>query len=170
MKKQSAVWLLVLLSGLALFGCTDTPAELPVSLTEMQNVAEPAEFTPVTREKDGVLYTLLGIHPDYVSSGKYAKPKAGYHFVTVKMSYQNNRDTALEVSSLLMLSAVDGAGNEYPITITVTDLPQSLDGTVAPGEALEGYAAFEIPVTAKSLSVAVKPDLFSEDVLIFPLY
>ncbi len=170
MKKQGIFLLLLLASGLALFGCTDTPAELPVSLTEVQPAKEPAEFTPVTKEKDGVSYTLLGVHPDYVSSGKYAKPKAGYRFVTVKMSYQNSRETAVEVSSLLMLSAVDGGGNEYPITITVTDLPQTLDGTVAPNGVLEGYAAFEIPVTAKNLSLAVRTDLFSEDTLVFSLY
>ena len=169
MKKQGILLLLMLVSALALFGCTDTPAELPVSLAEA-GTAELGDFTPLTQEKDGISYTLLGVNPDYVSAGKYAKPKAGYRFVTVKMDCRNNRDTAAEVSSLLMLSAVDDQGNEYPITITVTDLPATLDGTVAPDGVLEGYAAFEIPVTAKTLSLAVKPDLFSEEALVFPLY
>lgn len=184
MKRQWTVVVLVFALGFALCSCTEPTSELPVDLPVVdQPIAEkPVLEEPVVEEpqpepveyqtvvSEGISYALLDINPDYISAGKYATPKAGYHFVTVKLQYQNQNDTAMEVSSLLMLSVLDEMGNEYPITITVSDLPQTLDGTVAPGDSLEGYAAFEVPQTTEHLTLLVKPNLFSEETVQFVLF
>lgn len=185
MVRQWIAVAIIITLGLALCSCQEQPPELPVDLpiTEPPAVEEPNVEEPQVVEEpqeqpaeyptevfEGVLYTLLEINPDYISAGKYATPKTGYHFVTVKLQYQNQTDVAKEFSSLLMLSVLDGAGNEYPITITVSDLPQTLDGTVAPGGILEGFAAFEVPVTAEHLTLQIAPNLFSDEVVQFPLF
>ncbi len=180
MRRQWIAIALIFTFGLALCSCRGQSSELPVDLpvvelpeVDIPNVVEesPDLVTEYqTAVFEGVTYTLLEINPDYISTGKYATPKTGYHFVTVKLQYQNETDTAKEVSSLLMLSVLDGAGNEYPITITVSDLPQTLDGTVASGEVLEGYAAFEVPQTTEHLSLQIRPNLFSDEVVQFTLF
>lgn len=171
---------LVFTLGLALCSCSEPTTELPVDLpiaevpvVEESQVTETPQAVSTeypTAVFEGVSYTLLDINPDYISAGKYATPKAGYHFVTVKLQYQNQTDEAKEVSSLLMLSVLDGEGNEYPITITVSDLPQTLDGTVVSGGSLEGYAAFEVPQTAEHLTLQIRPNLFSDEVAQFVLF
>ena len=185
MVRQWFAVVLIITFGLTLCSCSEQPPELPVDLPiaappvveepiaeEPQAVEEPQEEIPEypTEIFEGVSYTLLEINPDYISAGKYATPKTGYHFVTVKLQYQNQTDAPKEVSSLLMLSVLDGEGNEYPITITVSDLPQTLDGIVAPGGVLEGYAAFEVPMTAEHLNLRIAPNLFSDEVVQFPLF
>lgn len=181
MKRQWTALVLVIALGLSLCSCTDQPGEIPVDLPILDNpeargavapqtTPDPQPVEDKTAVFGGVSYTLLEVNPDYISAGKYATPKAGYHFVTVKLQYQNQNETAVEVSSLLMLSVLDELGNEYPITITVSDLPQTLDGSIASGGSLEGYAAFEVPLTAEHLTLVIKPNLFTEDQVQFVLF
>ena len=162
-KRQWLTVVLVFAMGFALCSCNEPSADLPVSVAK--EVANES-----VQEFDGMVYTLLETDADYVSEGKYAAPKTGYRFVTVKLQYDNRTDVAKEVSSLLMLSVLDEEGHEYPITITVTDLPETLDGTVAPQSSLTGYAAFEVPQTTEHLNLQIRPNLFSDEVVAFVLF
>lgn len=174
MKNQ---WLCVLFGvalGLSLCSCTQQGDDVAASLS-FSAPQEAISYPEVQVEEksvsfDGVLYTLLEVNSDYVSTGKYATPKPGYHFITVKLRYQNQSETEIEASSLLMMSVTDENGTEYPITITVSDLPQTLDGVIAPGDCLEGYAAFEIPQKTVHLTLSIQPNLFADDGVRFVLF
>jgi hypothetical protein len=128
-----------------------------------------AEGLPATIIGVGEPYTIgaveLVVHGSQDLEGsEFFQPDEGNRFYVVDVSVTNVSDSETVVSSLLQMTLFDSQGNSYDIDLIAATLAEnSIDGDIAPGATLTGYAAFQIPLDASGL-IFVYDDLIEGDV------
>ncbi|MGM1049096.1 MAG: DUF4352 domain-containing protein [Bacillota bacterium] len=96
---------------------------------------------------------IVTVHSVRESNGDdYLKPQEGNILKVLDISVENTGDEELVVSSALSFSLSDDSGEMYMPVVT-SDIKQSLDGKLAPGEKLQGEIPYEVSKEVKGLKL-----------------
>jgi hypothetical protein len=107
--------------------------------------------------------TILTVNEvQYPAGDDFIKPNAGYKFLVVDLTLENQGATAISVSTLLQMSLKDSTSQQYDIDImaSVASGGSSPDGEIAPGEKLRGQVGFQVPETATGLVFVFDADVW----------
>lgn len=77
-------------------------------------------------------------------------PTAGNTYLEITLTVKNVSATAEPISSLLEFSLADTGGGKYDESFTDTNVRQTPDGTISPGQTLNAKLAYEVPQTKHS--------------------
>lgn len=91
----------------------------------------------------------------------YVKPKSKHVWVIVEMLVDNKSSQEMVFSTAAMVTAVDDQGYSYDVSVG-DGTHNIIDGKVAAGSKLKGEMVFEVPASAKTLDVRVKPDIIRD--------
>ena len=92
----------------------------------------------------------------------FLQPKAGYHYVTCELEFENLSGSDLSISSLLFDCYADGAACEG--TYMRDD---NLSATISPGRKAKGTVTFEVPNDASVIEVEYPTSFWSSKRVIF---
>ncbi|UNK18163.1 DUF4352 domain-containing protein [Paenibacillus sp. N3/727] len=96
---------------------------------------------------------IVTVHSVRESNGDdYLKPQEGNVLKVLDISVENTGDEELVVSSALSFSLSDDSGEMYMPVVT-SDIKQSLDGKLAPGDKLQGEIPYEVSKEVKGLKL-----------------
>lgn len=96
---------------------------------------------------------IVAVHSVRESEGDdYLQPQEGNVLKVLDISVENMGDEELVVSSALSFSLSDDSGEMYMPFVT-SDIKQSLDGKLAPGEMLQGEIPYEVSKEVKGLEL-----------------
>lgn len=166
--------LVFVFTGLAARSAIDALAtSIPASGTAGAATSEAIEKLPASSanpvgssaDTAGLRITLNEVRRS--QGGNVFKPKEGYEYVIVNLTFENIDNKEHSVSSLLSAKVVDDTGQRYTIAIGVdtADIP---DGTIAAGDKSRGELAFEVPTDATGLVYIYDP-LFGGEPVRFKL-
>ena len=99
----------------------------------------------------GMIVKVNGIRDS--NGDDYLKPKAGNTLKVLDITVENRSDAEQVVSSANSFDLTDESDKSYMEAIT-SDIKQSLDGTLAPGQKLQGEIAYEVGKDAKGLKLS----------------
>lgn len=99
--------------------------------------------------------TVYGFKDPQATSNQFDKPKAGNHFVSVDVQVANKGSKQQTFSSLAGLHLVDGANRQYDVSFS-TLTPGPPDGEIPAGEAVRGFAVFDVPDGTTGLRLRVQ--------------
>ncbi|MCB1026883.1 MAG: DUF4352 domain-containing protein [Microthrixaceae bacterium] len=94
-------------------------------------------------------------------TNEFSQPEEGKRRVKVDAEVTNNGDEPANVSSLLCFELKDGENRTYDQTLFGDSDVGSIDGEIAPGEALRGEVEYDVPAEAGGFVLNFKCDLFS---------
>lgn len=115
----------------------EEPSDQPASIGEFLNY-------------HGVIVRVDSIR---VSEGDdYLKPQKGNVLKVLDITVVNTGDKEQVISSALSFSLTDDSGQTF-LPVVTSDIKQSLDGMVAPGETLRGEIPYEVSKNAKDLKL-----------------
>jgi Domain of unknown function (DUF4352) len=117
--------------------------------------------TGETLETADLLVTLNSVRRN--TGGDFFKPKAGYEYIVLDLTYENKGTRDTVVSSLLSANLKDSTGQKYTLALGGTD-KSAPDGTIVPGELSRGEISFEVPTTASGLVFTYDPILDGDPV------
>lgn len=101
-----------------------------------------------------------GVTDPYVSANQFLGPAEGNRIVAVDVEVTNTGDSSEIVSSMVCFKVSDAENKSY--TMTITDgIESTPDGPVAPGEAIRGTVAYEVPEAATGLQLKFQCDLLN---------
>ena len=137
----------------------------PALTSEATTVPEPTSTPEPTREApsrfnlgDTVEFGDLRVtvHAAWTTmgDGQLFKPEEGKHFVYVDVSFRNEGDKPLSLSTLIQMELRDGAGRKYAVDLGAIAAGggASPDGEVAPGDILRGEVGYAVPTDATGLT------------------
>ncbi len=160
---------LVVIIGIAA-SSSDDKKDTPVAATgdtspaEERPTAPPATTKPSTKSSNAVGdtartsdfdITVFGFKNPASTTNPFDKAKAGMHYVAVDVQVANRGTKQQSFSSLLGFHLVDGANRQYDMVIT-TITPGPPDGEIPAGEAIRGFAVFEVPDGSTGLRLRVQ--------------
>lgn len=90
-----------------------------------------------------------------MSTNQFDRPSPGRRHVAVELNVINTTNEFKTFSTLLGLEVIDSLGQRWNIAFAGIDLP-SLDGGVAPGSNIRGWAVFDVPHDSSGLRLSVK--------------
>jgi hypothetical protein len=104
-----------------------------------------------------------GVTDPFTSSNGFSQPAPGNRFVSADVEVFNHSDAPAPVSSILCFELQDGTNAAYQLSPAGfgPGTPAPPDGEVAPGAALRGTLAYELPAAATGLRIHFKCELFS---------
>ncbi len=181
-KKRKAPWLVILIVLLVLLGAgllfkffyldkaaASSPAskeDIPSS-SRIYQAGETADF-------NGIQITLN----DYEESAgdEWNLPAEGNEFVFVHMTLtnQSSSDNDLVVSSMANFenycddTKLDYSASAFTALATTSDY-QKLDGTLSPGETLDGYLSLEVPSNWSTIKIRYSNKVWSEETVSFQI-
>ncbi|HEY8693651.1 MAG TPA: DUF4352 domain-containing protein, partial [Chloroflexota bacterium] len=121
-------------------------------------------------DSNGVLFGVTSVVAPYNSSGPaVTKPRAG-EFMVINVQIHNSLAAggdALTVSSASNFELQDANGRVYDKT-SVPGAPRPPDGTIRPGETLDGALAYDVPV-GQGYRLLFKETLVSQGEIIVDL-
>lgn len=89
------------------------------------------------------------------------RPAEGRRFLVVDVAVKNEGARAADVSSMLQMVAVDGAGNQYGTSLYFPS-PRYPDGTIQPGGTAKGKVVFEVPARRKDFYFVFDPGVLTD--------
>jgi hypothetical protein len=104
-----------------------------------------------TARSGAFAFTVYAVTAPFSSAAHYALPTAGYEYVRVDLQVTNTRSSTRPFSSLLAFHLYDSEGHAYGESIVAGIQPVPPNGPISPGQALRGFAMFEVPTTATGL-------------------
>lgn len=118
-----------------------------------------------TFDAGGMHITYLGVET-WLPEGETAHPKEGYTFIRVKIAAENKATEDREIYDNEFTCYADG-GVQIREHFTNDRLP---DGVVAPGQRVEGYLYFSVPVDVEPLEISYQSVLYWRyNVVILPV-
>lgn len=100
------------------------------------------------------------VDPVEVDPESFMVPDEGKRRVKVDAEVTNNGDKPATVSSLMCFELKDGENKTYSQTIGDSDVG-SIDGEVAPGDAIRGEVEYDVPADASDFVLNFSCDLLS---------
>lgn len=129
--------------------------EVPVDQQEVQQDVKKASDEPAAigeaLDYHGMIVKVNGIRDS--NGDDYLKPEAGNTLKVLDITVENRSDAQQVVSSANSFDLTDENDKSYMEAITA-DIKQSLDGTLAPGEKLQGEIAYEVGKDVKGLKLS----------------
>lgn len=94
-------------------------------------------------------------------TNEFSQPDEGLRRVKVDAEVTNNSDEPATVSSLMCFELKDGENKTYDQTIFGDSEVGSIDGEIAPGDAIRGEVEYDVPAAATGFVLNFSCDLFS---------
>lgn len=170
-KKQGGIlkWILIIVIALVLIGMiTGGEEEKPEKIssnssnTESSTSSETKTEEPLgvgdTAEYKGVKVTLNSITES--KGSQYNKPADGNVFLLVNFTIENNTDSDLDISSMLLFDAYqDGYSTNLSLSALAEKQGEQLDGTIAPGKKMQGSVGYEVPANYSEFEINYQADV-----------
>lgn len=147
-------------------GQAEEPLGTPDSAqaTEVPNQPTSDPGIGSTAESGGIRVTLNSVRR---VTGGFLPPDEGNEYIIVDLTFENSTDEEQTVSSLLSYSIRDDTGQKYGVAFTA-ETETTADGSIPPGDKLQGESAFEVPLDANGLIFVYDP-IFDGEALQFKL-
>lgn len=179
-KKRRPLFLIVLLVLIVLAAVLfkvfylDKTSAAAKSNTQNQTESSKVYQTGETADYDGVQIVLD--HYEESEGDEWNLPAEGNEFVFVHMTISNHSstDNDLVVSSMASFenycddTKLDYSASAFTALATTSDY-QKLDGTLAPGETLDGYLSLEVPKNWSSIKINYNNKVWSEQSISFEI-
>jgi hypothetical protein len=106
--------------------------------------------------------TLTVNEIQYPAGDDFNKPNAGFKFLIVDLTLENQSATAISVSTLMQMSMKDANSQKYNVDFMASTASggSSPDGEIAPGEKLRGQVGFQVPADASGLVFIFDADVW----------
>lgn len=150
-------------------GSNDKPAPGTVNDTPVKNnnykVGDIAKLGDISLQVIGY---------DESKGDEWAAPREGNLFLFINMEIHNNTEEDLTVSSMASFESycgdykLDYSSNAFTALATNTD-KQQMDGSIAPGKALNGYLCLEVPTDWTSVEVQYSSNVWSDQKITFEI-
>lgn len=172
MRRIATVVFAVLLLAALLLGCGETAAPKKVgeagsgeATTESSSSESKTYKVGDMVEIGDMVVTLNRVRK--LSNTDFDKPQDSKNkFVAVDLTFKNTGSEAANVSSLLQISLVDGAGYSAQQTIHTKAKPLK-EGEVGAGRKMSGEIVYEVAKDAKDLQVIYDASLLGEGQIIW---
>ncbi|MBR2801247.1 MAG: DUF4352 domain-containing protein [Erysipelotrichaceae bacterium] len=112
-------------------------------------------------EGKNVNITYLSCEP-YTSDNMYIQPKAGYHYMTVELEFENTGTSDKTVSFYSFDCYADGAACDQMYA-----RDDALSGTISAGRKIRGTVTFEVPDNAEVIEVEYNDNLWTSHRIVF---
>ena len=131
----------------------------------------------IYKQNETAAYNGIEITMDsYVESegDDWSVPTEGNEFMFVHMTIVNQTSDDLVISSMASFenycddTKLDYSAAAFTALATTSDQPK-LDGTIAPGETLEGYLSLEIPLNWSTVEIRYTDKIWSDDAVHFQI-
>ncbi|GAB2598075.1 hypothetical protein GCM10027168_33730 [Streptomyces capparidis] len=96
-------------------------------------------------------------------STEFLTPEPGNRWVGVDLEVTNKDSGSQDFSSLLFVELKDSTNKVHDVAFTGEEGRTPPDGAVSAGESRRGAVDFEVPESAKGLTLTIAPDLLDED-------
>lgn len=110
-------------------------------------------------EKANLEATVLKVNRNFTHPDPAIKPAAGQRFVVVEFRLTNKDTRAVRISAPRQFKLRDSTQKRYEPSPAGAPDPKFPDGTVAPGQTVVGWIAFQIPVESKGLRLLFDPSV-----------
>lgn len=170
MKRNHVLYLsIILILTLSIFifsGCSP-------STTDSENEASESDTQPSANTSslgigdsvslEDVNITLLSMSES--AGSEYNKPAEGNVFVLLEFLFENNSSKEVTISSM---GNFDAYVDAYAIGVSFEGLyeagtDKTLDKAVSPGKKLQGFMAYEVPISWQEIEINVAPDFSSSE-------
>lgn len=171
--------LIVIAVVVFLFSRTHTSSGTGTGSTSDTSV--PKKTGDVTKDiyKQGETASYSGVEitlDSYVESegDDWSVPTEGNEFMFVHLTIVNKTSDDLVISSMASFenycddTKLDYSAAAFTALATTSDQPK-LDGTIAPGETLEGYLSLEVPLNWSAVEIRYTDKIWSDDVVHFQI-
>ena len=134
-------------------------------------------FSKTHTSSDTATYNSVEITLDsYVESegDDWSVPTEGNEFMFVHLTIVNKTSDDLVISSMASFenycddTKLDYSAAAFTALATTSDQPK-LDGTIAPGETLEGYLSLEVPLNWSAVEIRYVDKIWSDDAVHFQI-
>lgn len=131
----------------------------------------------IYKQNETAAYNGIEITMDsYVESegDDWSVPTEGNEFMFVHMTIVNQTSDDLVISSMASFenycddTKLDYSAAAFTALATTSDQPK-LDGTIAPGETLEGYLSLEVPLNWSTIEIRYTDKIWSDDAVHFQI-
>ena len=131
----------------------------------------------IYKQNETAAYNGIEITMDsYVESegDDWSVPTEGNEFMFVHMTIVNQTSDDLVISSMASFenycddTKLDYSAAAFTALATTSDQPK-LDGTIAPGETLEGYLSLEVPLNWSTIEIRYTDKIWSDDAIHFQI-
>ncbi|MCR5793393.1 MAG: DUF4352 domain-containing protein [Lachnospiraceae bacterium] len=169
---------LTLFAAMALGSSSETEESKPQKVGEVkEEVSKEEEKTEETEEpaaeseevkseyhvgdtlKDGDLSIVYAASGEYKEENEYMQPAEGNKLVFIKLSFENQGDSDVSVSSYSFHGYADG----YEVETHYTD--DDFSATLSKGRTTEGVVVFEVPKDAKAIEIEYDTNVFTDEKL-----
>lgn len=116
----------------------------------------------VYEETDSIKITYLSCE-DYKSDNMFVEPKAGYHFVSVELEFENLGTSDMTVSSMVSFDCYADGVNCDQTFIRDDDL----SATISAGRKAKGTLTFEVPDDASVVELEFVDNVWTSDRIVF---
>ena len=116
----------------------------------------------VYEEADSIKITYLSCE-DYKSDNMFVEPKAGYHFVSVELEFENLGTSDITVSSMVSFDCYADGVNCDQTFIRDDDL----SATISAGRKAKGTLTFEVPDDASVVELEFVDNVWTSDRIVF---
>ncbi|WP_158702702.1 DUF4352 domain-containing protein [Paenibacillus faecalis] len=124
----------------------EEPSEKPAAKAASDQPASIGE----TLDYHGMIVTVHSVRES--KGDDYLKPQPGNTIKVLDVSVENTSDEEQVISSALSFKLSDDSQEMYMPVVT-SDIKQSLDGNLAPGETLRGELPYEVSQNSKDLKL-----------------
>ena len=173
------VLILIIIAAVFLFSKMHTSSDNPSG--SASGTSAPKKTADATKEiykqNETAAYNGVEITMDsYVESegDDWSVPTEGNEFMFVHMTIVNQTSDDLVISSMASFenycddTKLDYSAAAFTALATTSDQPK-LDGTIAPGETLEGYLSLEVPLNWSTVEIRYTDKIWSDDAVHFQI-
>jgi hypothetical protein len=109
--------------------------------------------------------TMTQVNLNFKNHGRYSAPKKGYKYVMAKFEVENvGKDDELYVSDWDFNADADGVA--VKTAYVGNDKYKDLSATLGKGKKTIGYIFYEIPVSAKKITITYNPNFWVDGIAI----
>ena len=169
------ILILIIIAVVFLFSKMHTSSDNPSGTSTPKKTADATK--EIYKQNETAAYNGIEITMDsYVESegDDWSVPTEGNEFMFVHMTIVNQTSDDLVISSMASFenycddTKLDYSAAAFTALATTSDQPK-LDGTIAPGETLEGYLSLEVPLNWSTVEIRYTDKIWSDDAVHFQI-
>ena len=169
------VLILIIIAVVFLFSKMHTSSANPSGTSTPKKTSDATK--EIYKQNETAAYNGIEITMDsYVESegDDWSVPTEGNEFMFVHMTIVNQTSDDLVISSMASFenycddTKLDYSAAAFTALATTSDQPK-LDGTIAPGETLEGYLSLEVPLNWSTVEIRYTDKIWSDDAVHFQI-
>lgn len=169
------ILILIIIAVIFLFSKMHTSSDNSSGTSTPKKTADATK--EIYKQNETAAYNGIEITMDsYVESegDDWSVPTEGNEFMFVHMTIVNQTSDDLVISSMASFenycddTKLDYSAAAFTALATTSDQPK-LDGTIAPGETLEGYLSLEVPLNWSTIEIRYTDKIWSDDAVHFQI-